>query len=281
MLSIRGRKRRRTFSDYLSLIVLSVAFIIVITPVFWTFLNSLKPIRDMGAYPPKLIFSPTLDHYKQIFSRNIWLPLRNSIAITFGSVLVAVLAGSPAGYALARFHGRAFRSFGFFVLSLRFLPAITFILPLFLLYRDLALTGTLGGLIVAYQVFLLPLVVWLTWGFFSQIPVELEEAAIVDGCSRLSAFYFIVLPLALPGIISAAIIASIWSWNEFFTPIILAGRTAETLPVALARWTGGEGMLPQWGPLAAWSMVIIAPVLLFALALSRYLVAGFLRLTQE
>ena len=145
-----------------------------------------------------------------------------------------------------------------------------------MLFNQLGLTGTRLGLILSYQVFCLPLTIWLTWGFFSQIPLELEEAALIDGCNRFTAFRHVVLPLALPGIGAATVVTTIFSWNQFFIPLILGGRDARVIATEIARYSGAEDAIAQWGPLAALSVVIVLPVILVGFTLNRYLIRGLL-----
>lgn len=262
--------------DLIAWTVLGLALVVAVGPVLWTFKSAFKQGRDIVAFPPVFVFEPTLDHFRQVFAQDIGTPLVNTALVTVGAVSLAIVAGSLGGYALSRFRAPLFKALGLGVFTMRFLPTIVFILPLFVLFTEIRLTGSHIGLILAYQVFCLPLTIWLTWGFFSQIPFELEEAALIDGCNRLSAFVRVILPLALPGIGAATVVCTIFSWNQFLIPLILGGRDARVITTEIARYSGAEDAIAQWGALAALSVVIVLPVIVLGLALNRYLIRGLL-----
>jgi multiple sugar transport system permease protein len=262
--------------DVAAAALLGLALLVAGAPVLWTFLSAFKHGRDIVAFPPVFVFQPTLDHFRQVFAQDLWTPLRNTAIVTAGSVALAITAGSLGGYALARFRSPLFKTLGLGVFTMRFLPTIVFILPLFVLFTEIGLTGSHLGLILAYQVFCLPLTIWLTWGFFAQIPVELEEAALIDGCNRLTAFLRITLPLAMPGIGAATVVTTIFSWNQFLIPLILGGREARVITTEIARYSGAEDAIAQWGALAALSVVIVTPVIAMGFALNRFLIRGLL-----
>jgi multiple sugar transport system permease protein len=270
------RPRLPGLSDIVAILVLALALVFALTPVLWTALNAVKPGSDIVAFPPVLFFTPTLEHFRTVVAQDLATPLWNTALVTAGAVVVSVTAGSLGGYALSRFRHPLFKTLGFAVFAMRFLPTIAFILPIFMLFNQLGLTGTRLGLVLAYQVFCLPLTIWLTWGFFSQIPFELEEAALIDGCNRFTAFRHVVLPLALPGIGAATVVTTIFSWNQFFIPLILGGRDARVIATEIARYSGAEDAVAQWGALAALSVVIVLPVIVLGFALNRYLIRGLL-----
>jgi len=276
-MTVRPRRARPLrLADLIANGILLLVLFVALFPVFWTFLNAFKPGVDIVAFPPRFVFEPTLDHYRAVLSQDLLTPLLNSAIVTAGSVTLALLVGSPAGYALSRFRAPVFKAAGLVVFAMRFLPTIVFILPVFLLFTALGITGTHLGLILAYQSFCLPLTIWLTWGFFSQIPRELEEAALIDGCTRIGAFIRVMVPLALPGIGAAAVVTTIFSWNQFFIPLILGGRDARVIVTEITRYAGAEDAIAQWGALAALSSVIVLPVIVIGFALNRYLVRGLL-----
>lgn len=273
---IMRRRPLPALSDLIAFSLLGFALALALIPVLWTALNSIKPGSDIVAFPPVLRFSPTLEHFRTVVSQDLATPLLNTAIVSAGAVIVSVTVGSLGGYALSRFRHPLFRTLGLAVFAMRFLPTIAFILPIFMLFNQLGLTGTRLGLILSYQVFCLPLTIWLTWGFFSQIPAELEEAALIDGCNRFAAFRHVVLPLAVPGIGAATVVTTIFSWNQFFIPLILGGRDARVISTEIARYSGAEDAIAQWGPLAALSMVIVLPVIIVGFALNRYLIRGLL-----
>ncbi len=268
---------RRRIGGFFANTTLALIMLVAIFPVLWTVMNAFKTGRDIFTFPPKFIFKPTLDNFRSVFSEDIATPLYNTLVITVGSVTLALVAGSLAGYALARFRSGVFKALGLFVFSMRFLPTIVILLPLFILYVDLSLIGTRVGLILAYQLFALPLSIWITWGFFAQVPVELEDAAMIDGCSRFQAFRHITLPLALPGIGAAAVVVVIFAWNQFLIPFILGGKNGRVITTEIARFSGGEDAVADWGPLAALAVVIAGPVVAAGFGLNRYLMRGLLR----
>ena len=272
--ALRDRLPNRT--DLLALALLGVVLFLALTPVLWTFINAFKPGRDIVAFPPVLVVEPTLDHFRIVLAQDITTPLLTAAIVTAGAGALAVTAGSLGGYALSRFRHPVFKALGLGVFAMRLPPTIVFILPVFLLFNELKLTGTHLGLVLAYQVFCLPLTIWLTWSFFSQVPFELEEAAMIDGCSRLAAFLRIALPPATPGSGAATVVTTIFSGNQVVIPPILGGRDARVITTEIARHAGAEDAIAQWGALAALSTVIGLPVIVLGFALNRYLIRGLL-----
>jgi multiple sugar transport system permease protein len=262
--------RLRSVLKYLAvaLIVLFFGF-----PIFWTVLTSIKPIGLIPQMPPAWIFEPTLDHYRAIFNQTALLAsLWNSLVVATASTVLALVVGTPAAYALARFHFRGKEELAFYFLTARMAPPMAVILPFFLIARELGLLDTRLILILAYTTFNFAIVVWLLRGFFAEVPREIDEAALVDGCSRFGAFVRVVLPLTMPGLVAAAIICFIFSWNEFLFALILTNIQAKTLPVMAAGFVTDRLVL--WGNLCAAAVVIYVPVMVFALLTRRHLIRG-------
>ncbi|RQW04886.1 carbohydrate ABC transporter permease [candidate division KSB1 bacterium] len=259
---------------YLLLIVMTFIFIF---PIFWLVSTSFKNPVDIFAYPPIFIPSPlTLDHYTLLFGEaEIMKYIINSVIIAVSTTVFALMIGTLSAYSLARFKlpYQLNERLSFWVLSTRMFPPIVTIIPLFAMMRVLHLVNTRLGLIIAYAAFNLPFVVWMMRGFFIEIPKELEEAAMVDGASRMMAFRRIVIPIAKPGIVATAIFTMIMSWNEFMFALILSQtRDAATLPIGIAsRVTQYE---IQWGPMSAGGVIAVVPVLVFAFIVQRHLVRG-------
>jgi multiple sugar transport system permease protein len=254
---------------------LAVALIVLFFgfPVFWTVLTSIKPIALIPQMPPVWLFEPTLDHYRAIFSQTVLLEsLWNSLVVATVSTVLALVVGTPAAYALARFHFRGKEELAFYFLTARMAPPMAVILPFFLIARDLGLLDTRLILILAYTTFNFAIVIWLLRGFFAEVPREIDEAALVDGCSRFGAFVRVVLPLTMPGLVAAAIICFIFSWNEFLFALILTNLQAKTLPVMAAGFVTDRLVL--WGNLCAAAVVIYVPVMVFALLTRRHLIRG-------
>lgn len=257
-------------------IILSIVFL-TIFPVFWLLSTSLKNPIDQFATPPIWIPNPvTFDHYYQTFvEQEFTRYFLNSSLVSLSSTLLALSLGTLAAYSLARFRlpGNMTFHLSFWILSTRMFPPIITIIPLFAIMRFLGLVNTKLGLIIAYTAFNLPFVVWMMRGFFQEIPVELEEAAMVDGSTRLAAFRKIILPLAAPGLAATAIFVLIICWNEFLFALILTQtKVSQTLPVGISANVGQYKIL--WGPMSASGVAAIVPILLFALLVQRHLVRG-------
>ncbi len=262
------------FVKYLILIVMTFVFLF---PIFWLVSTSFKNPIDIFAYPPIFIPStPTLDHYTLLFGEaEITKYIINSVIVGASTTLFALVIGTLSAYALARFRlpYQLNERLSFWVLSTRMFPPIVTIIPLFAMMRVLHLVNTRIGLVIAYAAFNLPFVVWMMRGFFVEIPKELEEAAMVDGASRMLAFRRIILPIAKPGIIATAIFTLIMSWNEFMFALILSQtRDAATLPIGIASQVTQYEI--RWGPMSAGGVIAVVPVLIFAFIVQRHLVRG-------
>jgi multiple sugar transport system permease protein len=262
--------RLRTFLKYAAVVLILLFFGF---PILWTVLTAIKPLPLIPKSPPVWIFTPTLEHFRVVFTeRAILSSLWNSFGVAAFSTALALLVGTPAAYAFARFRFRGKEQLAFYFLSARMAPPIAVILPFFLIARDLGLLDTQAILIAAYMSFNFGFVIWLMRGFFAEVPVEIDEAALVDGCTRFGAFVRVVLPLTAPGLTAAAIICFIFSWNEFLFALILTGIDAKTLPVTAAGFVTDRLVL--WGNLCASAVIIYVPVMIFALLARRHLIRG-------
>jgi len=257
--------------------VLTAAVLIAIVPVYWMLTISLKSEVDQFAVPPRWIaFAPTLAHYYDaFFTRSFGRYLVTSLTVATLSTICAVTLGTLAAYGLARFKLRAGldRRLSMWILSTRMFPPIVTAVPLFLMMRDLRLLNTITALVIVYTALNLPFVVWMMRGFFRELPKELEEAAMVDGDSRLGALRRVILPLVTPGLAATAVFCLIVSWNEFLLGLVLTQTDASmTLPVGIAgRVTQYE---IKWGVMSAAGVVAMIPILVFAMAVQKYLVRG-------
>jgi multiple sugar transport system permease protein len=258
-------------------VVIGIASLAALAPVYWMLTISLKREVDQFAVPPLWFsFTPTLAHYRDaFFNRAFGQYLITSAIVAVSSTICALVIGTIAAYALARFKmpGRLDRKLSLWILSTRMFPPIVTAVPLFLLIGDLGLLNTRASLIILYTGFNLPFVVWMMRGFFIEVPRELEEAAMVDGDSRLGALRRVLLPLVAPGLAATAVFCLIISWNEFLFALVLTQTDAAmTLPVGIAgRVTQYE---IKWGVMSAAGVVAMVPILLFAMAVQRYLVRG-------
>jgi multiple sugar transport system permease protein len=237
----------------------------------WMLSLSLKNEADNTAYPPVFIpHPPTFANFVQVFAENDFLSYGiNSAIVSFSATGLALLLGVPAGYGIAR--SRATRA-AVLILIARVTPGLSYLIPLFLLFQWIGLTGTLTPLVITHLVITVPIVVWVMIGFFEGLPVELEEAAMVDGATIWQAFRHVAMPLSRPGITVAMILSFIVSWNNFIFGVVLAGRSTRTLPVAVYNVLTFEQI--SWGPLAAAALVVTAPVLLLTLLMQKEIVTG-------
>ncbi len=262
------RRRLRQLGLYAVVLLLISPAVLVF---LWMLSLSLKNEVDNMAFPPVFIPAPpTLRNFIDVFEKNDFLTYTiNSVIVSFGATGLALLVGVPAGYGIAKARARKAATL---ILIARITPGLSYLLPLFLMFQWLGLTGTLAPLVITHLVITVPIVVWVMIGFFEGLPGELEEAALVDGATIWQAFRHVAMPLARPGITVAMILSFIFSWNNFIFGVVLAGRTTRTLPVAVYNVLTFEQV--SWGPLAAAALVVTAPVLLLTLLMQKEIVAG-------
>ena len=263
-------------------IVLIIWFLIVVFPLFWTVVTSFKSPIDVfrgPKYMPFIDFKPSLKAWNNMFVRDrqqILVPLINSIIIVSTSTFLAVGIGAMAGYSLSRFTFKLGRfsnkDLAFWVISQRFIPPIAIIIPVLIMFRVLRLLDTRLGMIIVYTAFNLPFVIWLMRDYFNSVPQDIEEAAMVDGCSRLETFVRIVLPLAFPGLIVSFLFSFVMAWNEFFFALILTFQKAQTIPLLIAGQSTQRGV--EWWNISAMAIITILPALIITLILQRRLVSG-------
>lgn len=245
---------------------------IVLFPFLWLLQISVKPTSDINAFPPRLLFSPTGDHYVALWEGAFPVSLWNSTVVSVTTTLLALGIGVPAAFALSRSRFRREGAIALWILATRMAPPIAFTLPYFLIYRHLELLDTRLGLVVIYLTFNLSLVIWMMRSFFDATPRSLDEAAWIDGASVWQGFLRVTLPLATPGITATAILCFLFSWNDFFFALILTRTEAITAPVAVVNFLNYEGW--EWGKIAAGSTMVMLPVLVFSLLVRKYLVGG-------
>jgi multiple sugar transport system permease protein len=236
----------------------------------WMLLTSFKLPKDVTTYPPVWVFTPTLENYQTVITQTpLFQFFINSLIIASFTVAISMLLSLPAAYSIARFKQRRL---SLAILIVRMLPGIIFGLPFFVLYKQLGFIDTYWGLIIVHLTLVIPEATWILIAFFEDVPRDLEEAAWMDGASRLGAFFRISVPLCAPGIAVAAILGFIASWNNFIFVLILGGNHTTTLPMAVYNFMVYENI--QFGPLAAASALITFPIIVMALFAQRYLVAG-------
>ena len=267
--------------------VLLIAWTIVcLFPIYWLIITSLKqPIAVFQGpkYFPGIDFKPTLDAWNFLLtgptSRQVIRSWTNSAILAIGSAAFAVAIGALAGYGLTRFRyrvpglGWTNDNLAFWIISQRILPAVVIILPFVLMYRAVGLIDTRQGMILAYTVFNIPFAVWILRDFFAGLPVDLEESALIDGASRLQAFRMIVLPLAAPGMVATFLFCMMFAWNDYLFALMLTFSRSSTLPMFIAG-EGTQSYGPQWWYLSALSLMAVAPMVLVALLVERYITRG-------
>jgi multiple sugar transport system permease protein len=254
---------------------LAFAVLVCVSPAIlfflWMLSLSVKYEVDNAAYPPILI--PERFAWKNyasvIESNRFGLFFVNSLIVTGSATLLALAIGVPAGYGIARM--KAVKA-AVIVLIARMTPGLSYLIPLFLIFQWLGLMGTLLPQIIAHLVITVPIVIWIMIGYFESTPMELEEAAVIDGATRWQVFRHVALPIAKPGMAVAFILAVIFSWNNFVFGVVLAGRETRTLPVAVYNMLSFEQL--SWGPLAAAALIVTLPVLLLTIFAQRQIVAG-------
>jgi multiple sugar transport system permease protein len=280
VVAVRGSWRR-----YWPYLPLGIWALIVLFPIYWLVVTSFKPalaVSQGPTYLPWVDFQPTLHAWEGILfgaqAPAIRRAFVNSVVVGGVSSLLALLLGSLGAYGLTRFRYRLGflrnRDILVFIVSQRMMPPIVTALALFLMLHAVGLTDTRLGLILVYTAFNLPLAAWLMHNFFSQVPPDLEEAAMVDGGTRFQVFWRIVVPVSLPGLVATFFFTLIFAWNEFLFALILTSRDAQTLPIFIAAQHSQRGV--QWWSLSAMSLVTVLPVLLFTLGVHRFLVERIL-----
>ena len=265
------QKRLRWQRRFLYALVVALV-VVIMFPFFWMLTMSFKTDADIFAWPPRLLFAPTIDNYVALWDGNFPHSFANSAMASAVSTLLAMLIGTPGAYALSRTAMRSEKSVSLLILSSRMAPPIAFTIPYFLVYRYLGLMDTVSGLVIIYLTFNLSLVIWLMRSFFDATPRSLEEAAWIDGAGLWQGFYRIVLPLSGPGLAATAILCFLYSWNDFFFALILTRTEAMTAPVAVVNFMNYEGW--EWGKIAAGGTMVMLPVLFFSILVRKFLVHG-------
>lgn len=255
------------------LAVMGAFTLVNLMPILWGLIISLKQPGEAFSIPPTLIFEPTL-----IFHREVWVEkgflsfLWNSLVIAAGTVFVSVPIGTLAAYGLARTRSRQASTLLFGLLAIRMLPQILLALPFFVMARYLALVDTYTMMILAMVAMNQPFTIWLMRSFFVDVPIELDEAAMIDGCNRWQAFWHVVLPAVRPGLAVTSLFSMLLAYNEFLFALILTGKNTKTLPVAIAEY-GGED-IQYWSISAAAAIGIMLPAVIFTLLVQRHLIRG-------
>ena len=245
-----------------------------LSPILLMVSSSMKTQVNMFEMPPRLFFTPTFDVYEEMFFGRGDFPkfLRNSLVVSILTTAVCLLLGVMGGFGLARGNFRREKDISFWIISTRMAPIPAVILPLYLIFSKLGLIGTTTGLILAYTTFNLPFALWMMATFFKDVPADLEEAAMIDGCSKFRAFWRVVVPTAAPGIIATAVLCLMFSWNDYLFASIFTNRSTQTIPIAVSLLVSQSGI--KWGQAMATGTVIITPMLICGLLVRKYMVRG-------
>ena len=279
-----------SFSKKMAAAIIIVYAVITLIPISWMVMTSFKNVDSAISYPPEVLFEPSLEGYVNLFTKNWYEELvrsremvitgpskflgrySNSMIIGFGSTFASVFLGALAAYAFSRFRVPLKDDLLFFILSTRMFPPIAVAVPIFIMYRKLGLGDTHLGMIILYTVVNLSLAVWLLKGFMDEIPKEYEEAAMIDGYSRLQAFFKVVLPQAMTGIAATAIFCMIFSWNEYAFAVLLTQFNAQTAPPFIPTIIGEGGL--DWPAIGAGTTLFLLPVMIFTIILRKHLLRG-------
>lgn len=274
--------KRSPLAKIVTWVVLALWIVWTLAPLVITALSSIKTTREAFQTPPygdwagvlKIFdFSPTAIHFKRLFTGEgfgsyIW----HGLVASAGSALIAVIMGTLGAYGLSRGKFKREGDISFWIISTRMAPAVVVIVPLYYIFRSLGMLSTLPGLIVAYTTFNLSFSLWLIKGFFDDMPVEIEEAAHLDGDSHWAVFRKVAVPLAAPGIVAAFVLCVLFSWNDFLFAAVIGGHRAKTVPVGITELRTTVEVL--WGPINSATIILIIPMIALGLLIRKYLIQG-------
>ena len=265
-------KQKKQLMNVFQVTLIVIAILVMLVPIAWIFLAAFK--NHIDVFQLKILFKPTLENFRSVFEPPYYLgrKLVNSTIVAVVTVLIAIPAATMAAYSFSRFRMVGETAMLVVVLATQFVPAVVIILPFFVMFRDLGLLDTRLGLIIVNLAIVMPFAIWMIKGFIDGIPLDTEEAAMIDGSSRLQVIRNIVLPMAAPGLLTAGIFCFIISWNEFLFALILTNKDSVTLPIGLALFKAEEGDL--WNLLSAAGIIIMVPMFVLALVIRNYFVQG-------
>jgi sorbitol/mannitol transport system permease protein len=250
-----------------------LAALLIFFPIFWMLLTSFKTEIEAVQTPPSLFFAPTLENYTTVNERADYLHFAlNSVIISVGATLLSILIAVPGAYAMAFFPGKRTKDLLLWMLSTKMMPAVGVLVPIYLIFKNLGAIDTRWGLIIVYMLMNLPIVIWMLYTFFKEVPKEILEAGRMDGAKLKQEVWMLLLPLSLPGIASTALLSIILCWNEAFWSLNLTTSEAAPLTAFIASFSAPEGLF--WAKLSAASTLAIAPILVFGWMSQRQLVRG-------
>ena len=270
-MSMSNRSRKRLL-DFLQFLVILLTAIIILVPIYWIVSGAFK--QQVDIFQLKLLFTPTLDNFKIIFKSpyNLFDKLVNSTLVALSTVMITIPLATLAAYSFSRFRMKAEKVMFVTILATQFVPAVVIVLPFFILFRDIGILDTRLALVLVNLSLIMPFAIWMIKGFIDGIPLDTEEAALVDGSGRIQVVLNVVIPMALPGVITAGIFCFILAWNEFLFALIITTNKAVTLPVGLSLFHAEEGVL--WHLISAAGIMIMLPMFVLATLIQKHFVQG-------
>ena len=265
-------------------LALIIIFSFFLFPIIWMIGMSFKTIEDILSWPPKFLFTPTIDNYIAILTSKVEVQGVGSIGIEFmsgfwhsflistGAVIVSVILGVPTAYALSRFKFKGRRDVAFTILSFRFGPEMLVIIPIFFIFLSIGLNDSFLGLIWTYQLITMPMIVWIVRSYIDDVPVDFEEACVVDGYPRWKAVFKVLMPIIRPGIAASALLAFIYAWNNFIFALVLGSSRTNTVIMEAMKFISAEAL--RYGIMSAGIVISFLPILLFSIFAQRYFVRG-------
>jgi len=277
---------KNIFGKLITYITLIITFSFLLFPIYWIFTMVFKPTNDIIAYPPTFSFQPTLKGILYVlgleeataigttagFRSYFLIGVRNSLIVVVSSILISLIVGLPAAYILARYKFKGKEDIAFTILSFRFAPPLLVIIPLYLLFSRIGLYNTHIALIWVYQLISIPMILWIVRGYIEDIPIEIDQAGMVDGYSRIYIFLRLILPLAKGGIAAGTLLAFIYSWNNFIFGMVLASTSVQPVTVQAMRYLTTDTLM--YREIAAICIGAALPLLILAIFLQRYLISG-------
>ena len=267
---VKGSKNK--FFDFLQFLVILLTAVFILVPIYWIVSGAFK--QQVDIFQLKLLFTPTLENFEIIFRSpyNLFDKLVNSTLVALSTILIAIPIATMAAYSFSRFRMKGERLMFVTILATQFVPAVVIVLPFFILFRDLGILDTRLALVLVNLSLVMPFAIWMIKSFIDSIPLDSEEAALVDGSSRFQVILNVTLPMALPGVITAGIFCFILAWNEFLFAVIITTNKAVTLPVGLSLFHAEEGVL--WHLISAAGIMIMLPMFVLATIIQKHFVQG-------
>ena len=262
-------KKSLWFNIFFVFLILIIV-IPMVFPLYWMFISSIKTQVDIIHWPPKFFFTPTLQSFKKVFvQQNFLLYFKNSSIIGCSAVIISLLIGLPAAYSIARFRQRRLLML---ILVARLMPGISFLMPWYIVFSRLHLMDSYTALILSHILIVMPVVVWIMSAYFETIPTEMEASAMVDGATRQRAFVSIILPLSMPGAVTATTLGFIFSWNNFMFSQVLSMEKTRTLPIAVYNFLSYAEV--DWGGVMAAAVAIVTPAIILTMIFQKYVIKG-------